>query len=403
MDVRATSRRRSIVVVLGSLFLISVVTYVDRINISVTARQMMPAFGLTDQQMGHVFSAFVLGYALFQIPGGWVGDRWGARMVLTGALIWWSLFTGLTAVAAVLPLVHITGVMGSLLVIRFLLGVGEAVALPNFNRAVADWVPHDRRGLGIGIAIGGIGVGAAVTPPLAAWIMVNWGWQVVFYLCSALGLLVAAIWMYSAGNDRPGGRLLSRDNDQPRALTGCVPAAPVPWRKLAGNSTLRWLVLSYSCLGYVAYVYMSWFYLYLVNVRGFDVLRGGWFASAPFLAILIFCPLGGWVTDRLALRHGVKHGRTVVGMVGNVARRSRDRDRQRRHISPVGNRRAFPRSRMALLHRRGLLGIHDGSFDGPGRDAFRCDEHGSEHRWCCLAKPDPMARRRNGAGPWRYA
>ena len=198
MDVRATSRRRSIVVVLGSLFLISVVTYVDRINISVTARQMMPAFGLTDQQMGHVFSAFVLGYALFQIPGGWVGDRWGARMVLTGALIWWSLFTGLTAVAAVLPLVHITGVMGSLLVIRFLLGVGEAVALPNFNRAVADWVPHDRRGLGIGIAIGGIGVGAAVTPPLAAWIMVNWGWQVVFYLCSALGLLVAAIWMYSA-------------------------------------------------------------------------------------------------------------------------------------------------------------------------------------------------------------
>ena len=118
--------------------MISVVTYVDRINISVTARQMMPAFGLTDQQMGHVFSAFVLGYALFQIPGGWVGDRWGARMVLTGALIWWSLFTGLTAVAAVLPLVHITGVMGSLLVIRFLLGVGEAVALPNFNRAVAD-------------------------------------------------------------------------------------------------------------------------------------------------------------------------------------------------------------------------------------------------------------------------
>ncbi len=304
MDVRSTSRRRGITVVLGSLFLISVVTYVDRVNISVTARQMMPAFGLTDQQMGHIFSAFVMGYALCQIPGGWIGDRWGARMVLTGALIWWSLFTGLTAVAAVLPLVDITGVMGSLLVIRFLLGVGEAVALPNFNRAVADWVPHDRRGLGIGIAIGGIGVGAAFTPPLAAWIMVNWGWQVVFYLSSALGLLVAAVWMYSA------------DNGQPKAPAGGVPARPVPWRKLAGNSTLRWLVLSYSCLGYVAYVYMSWFYLYLVNVRGFDVLRGGWFASAPFLAILIFCPLGGWVTDRLVSQHGVKHGRTVVGMGG---------------------------------------------------------------------------------------
>lgn len=316
IDVSSSSHRRGIIVVLGSLFLISVVTYVDRVNISVTARQMMPAFGLTDQQMGHVFSAFVLGYALCQIPGGWIGDQWGARMVLTGALIWWSLFTGLTAVAGVLPLVEITGVMGSLLVIRFLLGVGEAVALPNFNRAVADWVPHDRRGLGIGIAIGGIGVGAALTPPLAAWIMVNWGWQVVFYLCSALGLLVAAMWMYSAKNTRPAARFPFRDDDQPKALAGYGPAGPVPWKRLAGNSTLRWLVLSYSCLGYVAYVYMSWFYLYLVNVRGFDVLRGGWFASAPFLAILVFCPVGGWVTDRLVLQHGVKYGRTVVGMVG---------------------------------------------------------------------------------------
>jgi len=300
--VRSTAHRRSIAVVLGSLFLISMVTYVDRINISVTARQMMPAFGLTDQQMGHIFSAFVLGYALFQIPGGRVGDRWGARMVLTGALIWWSLFTGLTAVAAVLPLANILGIMGSLLVIRFLLGVGEAVALPSFNRAVADWVPHDRQGLGIGIAIGGIGVGAAVTPPLAAWIMVNWGWQMVFYLSSALGLLVAAIWMCLARYGRPDERHLSRDNDQRRTVTGCAPAEPVPWRRLVSNAPLRWLVLSYSCLGYVAYVYMSWFYMYLVNVRGFDVLRGGLFASAPFLAILIFCPLGGWVTDRLICR-----------------------------------------------------------------------------------------------------
>ena len=166
--------------VVGLLFAISVVTYVDRVNISVTARQMMPAYGLTDQDMGYVFSAFVLGYALCQIPGGWLGDRWGARLVLTGALLWWSLFTALTATAAILPLVGLLGTVGSFAVVRFLLGVGEAVALPNFNRAVADWIPPSRRGLGIGIAIGGIGVGAAVTPPLASWMMVNFGWQTVF-------------------------------------------------------------------------------------------------------------------------------------------------------------------------------------------------------------------------------
>ena len=297
------------------LFLISAVTYIDRVNISVTARQMMPALGLSNQEIGHIFSAFVLGYALCQIPGGWLGDRWGAPIVLTGALLWWSVFTGLTALAATGPLASLVGIMGALLIVRFLLGVGEAVALPNFNRAVADWVPAHRRGVGIGIAIGGIGVGAAITPPLAAWIMVNWGWQMVFYLCAALGFGVAACWLAVARHAPAGMRL------QPAAgihqdRTRAIPVASVPWGRLASSWNLRWLVLSYTCLGYVAYVYMSWFYLYLVNVRGFDVLRGGWFASAPFLAILITCPLGGWLTDHLASRRGIARGRVTVGMVG---------------------------------------------------------------------------------------
>ncbi|MEX5218693.1 MAG: MFS transporter [Nitrospira sp.] len=306
---------RRTAVLLGLLFLISVVTYIDRVNISVTARQMMPAFGLTNQDIGHVFSAFVLGYALCQIPGGRLGDRWGARIVLTVALIWWSVFTGLTAIAATSPLAGLVGISGSLLIVRFMLGVGEAVALPNFNRAVADWVPSNRRGLGIGIAIGGIGVGAAITPPLAAWIMVNWGWQVVFYLCAVLGLVVAMFWLAAAGGAHtdPASR---REKPPHHVSQARISSSPIPWKRLATHATLRWLVLSYSCLGYVAYVYMSWFYLYLVNVRGFDVLRGGWFASAPFVAILIFCPLGGWVTDRLALRLGVKAGRVLVGMAG---------------------------------------------------------------------------------------
>lgn len=314
MTTPASPTRKRTMVLVGLLFLISVVTYIDRVNISVTARQMMPAFGLDNQDIGQVFSAFVLGYALCQIPGGWLGDRWGARLVLTAALLWWSIFTGLTALAGTWPVAGLVGVTGSLLFIRFMLGIGEAVALPNFNRAIADWVPSHRRGLGIGIAIGGIGVGAAVTPPLAAWIMVNWGWQVVFYLCSVLGFVVAAFWLFAA-TDRSLRR--SPPHFPARSAPGMRNPGPhVPWRSLATHPTLRWLVLSYSCLGYVAYVYMSWFYLYLVNVRGFDVLRGGWFASAPFLAILVFCPLGGWLTDRLAASHGLAKGRFFVGITG---------------------------------------------------------------------------------------
>jgi ACS family glucarate transporter-like MFS transporter len=88
---------------------------------------------------------------------------------------------------------------------------------------------------------------------------------------------------------------------------------------VARTSSIWWLVLSYSCLGYVAYVYMSWFYLYLVNVRGFDELRGGLFASTPFLAILVFCPLGGWMTDRLVSRVGLARGRRWIGMTGMLS------------------------------------------------------------------------------------
>ena len=184
--------------ILFLLLLISIVTYIDRVNISVTARQMMPSLGLTDLQMGQIFSAFVLGYALFQIPGGWLGDRWGPRRVLTFAVVWWSIFTALTAIAPTLPLAHFLGIMGSLMVVRFLIGIGEAAALPNFNRAVANWHPPQERGLGIGITIGGIGIGSALTPPVTAWIMVNFGWQTAFYAAGLLGIVIALLWYWYA-------------------------------------------------------------------------------------------------------------------------------------------------------------------------------------------------------------
>jgi MFS transporter, ACS family, glucarate transporter len=304
-------------IILALLFLVSMVTYIDRVNISVTARQMMPAYGLTDQEMGVIFSSFVIGYALFQIPGGWLADRCGARVVLTLALVWWSLCTALTAIAATTSLVTLFGIVGALVFVRGSLGVGEAVTLPAFNRAVANWLPADSRGLGIGIAIGGIGLGSAITPPLAAWIMVNWGWQTVFYLASLLGLGMGLLWWIVARN-HPHQHPWT--NEAERALisqvaTSGAPLA-VPWGMFARTPTIWWLVASYTCLGYVAYIYMSWFYLYLVNVRGFDLLRGGLYAAAPFFAMLVFCPLGGWITDQLATRRGVTIGRVWAGMTG---------------------------------------------------------------------------------------
>ena len=302
--------------ILALLFLTSVVTYIDRVNISVTARHMMPAFGLTNQQMGWVFSAFVAGYALFQIPGGGLADRWGARAVLTGALIWWSLCTAFTALVATSSLADVLGLVGALILVRFALGVGEAVALPCFNRAVANWMPAEARGVGIGIAIGGIGLGSAMTPPIAAWVMVNWGWQTVFYLSTIVGLLMGLLW-WTLSRDYPAQHPWVQDKNRPAIDTAqAAPPTAIPWHALRSTPTIWWLVLSYSCLGYVAYLYLSWFYLYLVNVRGFSVLQRGLYASTPFLAMLIGCPLGGWVTDRLAVQHGITAGRAMAGTTG---------------------------------------------------------------------------------------
>jgi len=308
--------------ILALLTLISIITYVDRVNISVAARQMMPALGLTQLQMGYVFSAFVLGYALFQIPGGWLGDRWGARRILAAAVVWWSLFTACTAVAATLPTAAIFGVLGSLILVRFLIGVGEAAALPNFNRTVADWFPPKERGVGMGVSIGGIGIGASMTPPIVAWIMVNYGWQAAFYVSALAGIVIALLWSWYA-RDRPEEHHGVNDveleyirGEQIGQLSGFPPKEPVPWSAFLRTPSIWWLVLSYTGLGYVAYVYLSWFYLYLVNERGFDVLRGAFYAMGPFLAMAVFCPLGGVVTDQLTASLGLNRGRSFVGLAG---------------------------------------------------------------------------------------
>jgi ACS family glucarate transporter-like MFS transporter len=173
----------------------------------------------------------------------------------------------------------------------------------------------------MGVSIGGIGIGAAMTQPVVAWIMVNFGWQSAFYLSAVLGIFIALLWGWYA-RDRPELHRHVNHTElayirQQQAPHDNLPVREgVPWRSFAHTPSVWWLVLSYTALGYVAYVYMNWFYLYLVNERGFDVIRGGVYAMGPFLAMAAFCPLGGWVTDRLCARFGINYGRSTVGAFG---------------------------------------------------------------------------------------
>lgn len=295
--------------------------FIDRVNISIAAKYIMPEYGLSEVQMGWIFSAFVFGYAVLQIPGGTLGDRFGPRRILAGAIFWWSLFTAVTALAGDWFLTSWFGVIGSFIIVRALIGVGEAAGPPNYNRVVANWMTSGERGLALGITTSGSALGAALTPPLIVWIMVTLGWRAAFYIAGAVGIVVALL-CYWFIRDRPEehswvneAELSYLNQESGLELKQRVAPVRTPWRMLLKRTDLWCLTASYATLGYIGYIYFSWFYLYLVNVRGFSLVSGGWFSTAPFLISAAVAPLGGWLSDALSRRFGKRLGRCGIGFV----------------------------------------------------------------------------------------
>src|SRR5271154_3298910 len=176
------------------LLLISVmylITYLDRVNISTAAPEIIKEFGFDKVTMGVIFSAFLWSYALFQVPGGWLSDKFGARRVLAGVVTFWSLMTAATGFA-----VGAT----SFKIIRFLFGVGEAGAFPGATRAMQLWYPRSERGFVQGITHSASRAGAALAPPIVLAIMLNFGWRSAFFICGAIGLLWSIWWAFSYRN-----------------------------------------------------------------------------------------------------------------------------------------------------------------------------------------------------------
>ncbi|HEY1215005.1 MAG TPA: MFS transporter, partial [Bryobacteraceae bacterium] len=171
------------------IFIISAVAYLDRVNISIAGRSIANEFHLTNIELGWVFSAFVIGYAIAQAPAGWLADRLGPRLVITAGVIWWGIFT--SALTLLSP--HVGGLIVLLMAFRFLLGVGEAVMYPASNCVIASWIPSSERGIANGFIFAGVGFGAGVTPPLIAYIITQYSWRASFWFRAALGLLAGAI------------------------------------------------------------------------------------------------------------------------------------------------------------------------------------------------------------------
>ncbi|MDP2957805.1 MAG: MFS transporter [Longimicrobiales bacterium] len=285
-------------------------SYMCRVNVSTAGVLLMEEFDLTQVEMGRVFSAFLLGYALFQIPAGMLADRWGARRVLAVAAWLWVGATLMQALVGWGPFqAGAAGTLVAFVVWRFVLGVAEAPTYPGSAEGVSRWVLPRYQGRANGIIIGSIGLGSALAPPLVSNVMVAWGWRPALLVSAVPALVVALVWL--------GVR------EPPRAVPAAVPAPGPGSVQQAGSApslrtrSFTLLTASYTLQGYVGYIFVSWFYLYLVQERGFSLLGGAWMSSLPWVLSIVSIPLGGWVSDRLALGAlGPIWGRRAVPMVG---------------------------------------------------------------------------------------
>lgn len=296
------------------LFVLSAVSYLDRVNISIAGGTIADAYRLTDVQLGKVFSAMLAGYALFQPIGGRLADRLGPRKVLAGGVIWWGIFTALTALVPS----HIEGALILFMSVRFLLGAGEAVIYPSANQFIARWIPVGERGIANGWIFAGVGAGAGLTPPFITYLMVHYGWRASFWVCALIGFIAGIVWYWKA-RDTPSEHPAVSPAELSTIESGLTvnpstnssrPNKPlVSWRRMLLNKEVFALTCSYFCYGYVAWIFFSWFYRYLAKVRGLDLKASAFYSMLPFLAMLVCCLLGGTLNDRLTRWRGPRVGR----------------------------------------------------------------------------------------------
>ncbi len=318
-DLPATGVRWGTIAFLASF---SFVSYLERANISVAAELMIPALGITKVQMGQIFTSFLIGYALFQIPGGFLGDKFGPRLTLAISAVTWAACTLITGL---LPIFFASAlaIFVALWLVRFLLGVTEATTFPVGNRVVRNWMPPSERASGTSVFILGTCTASAVTSPLVSWLMLRFGWQASFYVTALPALLIAAAWWRFARDTpdtHPGVNAAElahiRREDHPSAQPQTQTQTSLPLLSLLRQRNVFLLILSYMSEGYVLFIFVFWLYIYLVEERSFTMIRGGWMAAIPWLTALLLTPVGGIACDRLGVRYGRLAGAKAVVMVG---------------------------------------------------------------------------------------
>ncbi len=281
--------------ILTMLVILGMVTFLDRINISVAGSSIMHDLSLSPAEWGWVQSAFILSYGLLQIPMGALGDRFGHRSILALIVLWWSLFTAFTGMA---------GGLMSLLVIRFMFGVGEAGSSPCSTGVISRWFEKGEVGKAQGYVWAASRMGGALTPFVVIPVMMTVGWRAAFYLLGALGVVWSAVWWLFYRNPKESG-----ENREP-SQSG---KPRLQWNHLLSNRQF-WLICGmYFFYAFGSWFFFSWFPTFMELGRGFDKSELTYAVAVPFIMSMIGNIAGGHLTDRLTHRYGIKVGRKALG------------------------------------------------------------------------------------------
>jgi ACS family glucarate transporter-like MFS transporter len=291
-------------------FTLAIIQYIDRVCISQAAPFISEDLRLSPQQMGYVFSAFTLAYALFEIPGGYLGDRIGPRKVLLRIVLWWSVFTAATGwVRSWLALV----------VTRFLFGAGEAGCFPNLTKAFNRWLPLYERTRAQGVMWMSARWGGAATPLLVFFCLQYMHWRTAFMVFGLFGIVWAVIffaWYRDNPREHKGVNaaevaLLPVESDPASAHLH------VPWRKMLRSKTVWCLCGQYAAMSYAWYFFVTWFPTYLLKERGLDMKQSALLAGTPLLLGGFGSLVAGWISPNLSRRLGnVRRTRCGLGAVG---------------------------------------------------------------------------------------
>lgn len=301
-------------VVLWLTVLVYLITYMDRGIISVAAPYIREEYGFSLITMGWILAAFQYCYAAFQIPGGWLGDRFGPRRTLAGIVVWWSAFTAMTAVA---------WSAGSMILARALFGMGEAGAFPNATRSLSRWMLPSERGYAQGLTHAGARLGGALTPIIVVALVAALGWRAPFFIFAAIGVAWAILW-YWYYRDTPSEH--KSVNEAERVLLeGELGNAPgraktnPPWGIILRSPQMWLLSAMYACYAFDFGMILAWFPQYLTEARGFDMKSMGIGASLPLLAGVLGGIAGGTISDRLIrITKDLKRARKIVAVIGFI-------------------------------------------------------------------------------------